>query len=505
MSKLTFVIVGASLAGAKAAETLRDAGFEGRVVLIGSDPQRPYQRPPLSKDYLRGEAGLEKVYVHDSSFYETHSIELRTSTTVESIAPGSSEVVLAGGARLRYDGLLLTTGAYARRMQVPGADLDGIFYLRTLEDCDRLRSRLALGGRLVVVGAGWIGSEVAASARQMGLDVTVLDAASVPLERVLGAEAGAVYRDLHHDHGVRMLLGTGVEKFEGSGWVKRVRTSGGSEVECDFVAVGVGAVPHAELAVGAGIRVQNGIVTDEFLQTAVPGVFAAGDVANAQHPLYGPLRLEHWANALNQGPAAARSMLARAYAGDRRLDPTLVYDRLPYFYSDQYEVGMEYSGYATDWDEVVFRGDVAGREFTAFWLRDRRVQAGMNVNVGDGTDQIQALIRSGRQVDPARLGDIGTPLAELTSGIETNLRAEDDATHGGSPPSLRGRQDAEVEAIVRALSRYGVLTRARLLEFCGAAHWSDSGAKRAIAQAISDGRIRQLDPDLYEISEPSVR
>ena len=215
----------------------------------------------------------------------------------------------------------------------------------------------------------------AASARQMGLDVTVLDPASVPLQRVLGAEAGAVYCDLHLDHSVHMLLGPGAERFEGSGWVKR---------------------PHGELAGGAGITVQNGIVTDEFLQTTVAGLFAAG--ANARHPLYGPLRVEHWASALNQGPAA---------------------DRIPYFYSDQYDVAMEYSGYATDWDEVVFRGDVAGREFTAFWLRDRRVQAGMNVNVGDGTDQFQAIIGSRLRLDPVRLADPDTPLAELTCGIET--------------------------------------------------------------------------------------
>ena len=253
----------------------------------------------------------------------------------------------------------------------------------------------------------------------MGLDVTVLDPASVPLQRVLGAEAAAVYCDLHLDHSVHMLLGPGAERFEGSGWVKRARTSGGSAVECDFVALGVGAVPHPELAVGAGITVQNGIVADEFLETTVAGAFAAGDVANARHPLYGPLRVEHWANVLNQGPAAAHSMLARAYGGDRPLDPTLACDRIPYFYSDQYEVAMEYSGYATDWNEVVFRGDVAGREFTAFWLRGGRVQAGMNVSVGDGTNQIQAIIGSRLWLDPVGFADPDTPLAELACGIET--------------------------------------------------------------------------------------
>jgi 3-phenylpropionate/trans-cinnamate dioxygenase ferredoxin reductase component len=419
VSKQTFAIVGASLAGAKAAEALREHGFEGRVVLIGSEPQRPYQRPPLSKEYLRGEAGLEKVYVHDESFYEAHEIELRPSTTVEGIEPASSEVVLGGGERLRYDRLLLTTGAQPRRLSIPGAQLEEIYYLRSLTDSERLRERLGRGGRLVVVGAGWIGSEVAASARQMGLEVTVIDPGSVPLEHVLGVEAGAIYRDIHSDHGVQMLLGTGVESFEGATVVEQVRISDRRAIECDFVVVGVGATPATELADGSGIAVKDGIVTDEFLQTTVDGVFAAGDVANARHPLLGQLRVEHWANALHQGPAAARNMLGGADAGDRVLDHAVAYDRIPYFYSDQYDVGMEYSGHATDWDEVVFRGDVAGRRFIAFWLKDQRILAGMNVNVWDVTDQIQALIRSRLRVDRDRLADADTPLTELAPDLET--------------------------------------------------------------------------------------
>ena len=420
MSKQTFAIVGASLAGAKAAEALREHGFEGRVVLIGSEPQRPYQRPPLSKEYLRGEAGLEKVYVHDESFYEAHAIELRPSTTVEGIEPASSEVVLGGGERLRYDRLLLTTGAQPRRLSIPGAQLEEIYYLRSLTDSERLRERLGRGGRLVVVGAGWIGSEVAASARQMGLEVTVIDPGSVPLEHVLGVEAGAIYRDIHSDHGVQMLLDTGVKSFEGSTAVEQVRISDRRAIECDFVVVGVGATPNTELvADGSGIAVKDGIVTDEFLQTTVDGVFAAGDVANARHPLLGQLRVEHWANALHQGPAAARNMLGGADAGDRVLDHAVAYDRIPYFYSDQYDVGMEYSGHATNWDEVVFRGDVAGRRFIAFWLKDQRILAGMNVNVWDVTDQIQALIRSHLRVDRDRLADADTPLTELAPDLET--------------------------------------------------------------------------------------
>lgn len=413
MSGQTFVILGASLAGAKAAEALRDLGFEGRVVLVGSERERPYIRPPLSKDYLSGKAGLDKVYVHAEGFYEGRDIELRTATTAERIDSGSSEVVLAGDERLGYDRLLLATGAEPRRLSIPGADLDGIHYLRSLPDSDRLRERIERGGGLVVVGAGWIGCEVAAAAREAGLEVTVVDPNSVPLEHVLGAEAGAIYRDVHTDHGVEMLLDTGVEAFEGDGRVERVRTSDGRAIDCDFVVAGIGATPRTALAADTEIVVDNGLVTDEYLQTAVEGIFAAGDVASARHPLYGQLRIEHWANALHQGPAAARNMLGFADPEDRVLDHPVPYDRIPYFYSDQYDVGMEYSGHAVDWDDVVFRGDPATREFIAFWIKDQRILAGMNVNVWDVTDQIQALIRSRLRVDRDRLADADTPLTEL--------------------------------------------------------------------------------------------
>jgi 3-phenylpropionate/trans-cinnamate dioxygenase ferredoxin reductase subunit len=399
----TFVIVGAALAGAKAAETLREEGFDGRVVLIGAEPDRPYERPPLSKEYLRREAGREKVYVHDEGFYAEHEIELRTATAVERVEPGSHEVVLAGGERLAYDRLLLSTGAEPRRLTIPGAELEGVHVLRTVADSDRLRARLDRGGHLVVVGAGWIGSEVAASARQRGMEVTVLDPLSVPLERVLGREVGGIYRDIHLDHGVRMLLGTGVEAFEGATAVERVRISGGRAIDCDLVVVGIGVTPRTELAANAGIAVENGILVDDRLRTSAAAVFAAGDVANAEHRLFGRLRIEHWSNALHQGPAAARGMLGRGTA----------YDRVPYFFSDQYDVGMEYSGYAVGWDEVVFRGDPASREFIAFWLREGRVLAGMNVNVWDVADSIQALVRERAPVDRARLTDPGTPLEQL--------------------------------------------------------------------------------------------
>jgi 3-phenylpropionate/trans-cinnamate dioxygenase ferredoxin reductase subunit len=400
------VIVGASLAGAKAAETLREEGFDGRVVLVGSEEERPYERPPLSKDYLRGEVGREKVYVHDDGFYAEHDIELRLGRTALSLDTANTRLELDDGELLSYDRLLLATGAEPRRLSVPGADLDGVFYLRSVRDSDALRERLDRGGAVVVVGAGWIGAEVAASARQRGLDVTVVEPASVPLERVLGKEIGAIYGEIHADHGVRMLLGAGVDAFEGDGVVERVRTSDGRVVDCDFVVVGVGVEPRIALAAQAGIAVDNGVLVDEHLQTSVPGVFAAGDVANAQHPFYGErIRVEHWANALNQAPAAARSMLGQSAA----------YDRLPYFFSDQYDVGMEYTGFARAWDRVVFRGDPATREFVAFWLVEDHVVAGMNVNVWDVTDPIKRLIGERIAVDDGELADTDVPLDELAS------------------------------------------------------------------------------------------
>jgi 3-phenylpropionate/trans-cinnamate dioxygenase ferredoxin reductase component len=403
-SNETHVIVGASLAGAKAAETLREEGFDGRIVLIGQERERPYERPPLSKEYLRGEADRETVYVHQGAFYAERDIELRLGRTAVGLDAAGRELTLDDGNTVRYDRLLLTTGAEPRRLPVPGAELEGVLYLRSVEDSDDLRARLDAGGRVVVVGAGWIGAEVAASARQRGLDVTVVDPLGVPLERALGAEVGAIYRDIHADHGVQMLMNTGVAAFEGDGRVGRVRTDDGRLLDCDFVVVGVGVHPRTGLASDAGLAVRDGILVDEYLRTDAEGVFAAGDVANAHHPFYGErIRVEHWANALNQGPAAARNMLGQA----------LPYERLPYFFSDQYDVGMEYSGSARTWDRVVFRGDPSTREFIALWMTGERVVAGMNVNVWDVTDPIQQLIRAGVPADDRRLADPDVPIDEL--------------------------------------------------------------------------------------------
>jgi 3-phenylpropionate/trans-cinnamate dioxygenase ferredoxin reductase subunit len=401
----TFVIVGAGMAGGKAVETLREEGFDGRVVLLGAEPERPYERPPLSKDYLRGEAERGGVYLQDDAgWYEQHDVELRTSTTIASLDAAGRAVVLADGERVDYDALLLATGAEPRRPPIAGVDLEGVHVLRTFEDSDALRAVLDAGGRLVVVGAGWIGCEVAASARQKGMEVALVETQSVPLEGVLGPELGAFYRDVHADQGVALHLGTGVDAIEGAGRAERVRTSDGTVLEADAVVLGVGVAPRTQLAEGV-LDVDDGILVDASLRASVEAVFAAGDVANHDHPLFGRLRVEHWANALEQGPSAARAMLGQ----------DAVYDRVPYFFSDQYDVGMEYAGHSAPGDQVVFRGDPAAREFIAFWLRDGRVTAGMNVNVWDVNEHIQELVRSGASVDADRLRDPDVPLDELAS------------------------------------------------------------------------------------------
>ncbi|HYX96767.1 MAG TPA: FAD-dependent oxidoreductase [Geodermatophilus sp.] len=401
-----FVVVGAGLAGVKAAETLREEGFDGPVVLVGAEPEPPYERPPLSKQYLLGRADRDSAFVHDAGWYAEHDVELRTGVRATRLDPAAHRLTLDTGEELGYARLLLATGASPRRLPVPGADLDGVRYLRTLADADRLRTDLAGGGRrVVVVGAGWIGLEVAAAARSHGNTVTVVEPQPTPLHAVLGAEMGRVFARLHRDHGVELLTDTVVREIRGSGGrATTVVTDGHAGLPADLVVVGVGVVPDSRLAAAAGLEVDNGVVVDEALRSSAPDVHAAGDVAAAFHPLYGRhVRVEHWANALHQGPAAARSMLGQE----------VVFDRVPYFFTDQYELGMEYSGLAGPGDTVVCRGDPDGGAFIAFWTADGRVTAGMNVDVWDVTAPIQQLIRSRRQVQPARLADPDTPLELL--------------------------------------------------------------------------------------------
>ena len=340
--------------------------------------------------------------MHQDGFYPANDIELRPSTPVRSIHPTSRQLQLATGERIGYRRLLLATGAAPRRLPLPAMDLDGVHYLRTRQDADTLATAAAHAEHVVVVGTGWIGSEAAASLRQLGREVTLIGPDTAPLARVLGPEIGRVYRDLHADHGVRLALGTRVAGLRGHGRVEAVLTSDGRTFDCDLVLVGAGAVPRTELAEAAGLPVRDGVLVNEQLEAVgAAGVYAAGDVAAAWHPRYQAyLRVEHWANALNQGPAAARNMLGIPTA----------YARLPYFYSDQYDLGMEYSGFAADWDRVVVRGDLAAREFIAFWLKDQRVVAAMNAGVWDVVEPIQQLIRGGRPVDPARLANPNLPL-----------------------------------------------------------------------------------------------
>jgi 3-phenylpropionate/trans-cinnamate dioxygenase ferredoxin reductase subunit len=407
----TFVIVGAGLAGAKAAETLRAEGFDGRLLLLGEEPERPYDRPPLSKAYLRGETDPDSLYVHPEGFYAAHDIELRPSTPVRSITPAARRLELASGERITYGRLLLATGATPRRLPLPGAGLDGVHYLRSRHDADTLAAAAARATHVAVIGTGWIGSEAAASLRQLGREVTLIGPDTAPLARVLGPEIASVYRDLHADHGVRLVLGTRVAGLHGTGHIEAVVTGDGRTIDCDLVLIGAGAAPRTELAETAGLPVRNGVLVNQQLEAVgAAGIYAAGDVAAAWHPRYQSyLHVEHWANALNQGPAAARNMLGAGSA----------YTRLPYFYSDQYDLGMEYSGLAVDWDRVVVRGDLTAREFIAFWLKDQRIVAGMNAGVWDVVQPIQALIRSGRPVDPVRLADPDIPLDQVTGELAT--------------------------------------------------------------------------------------
>jgi 3-phenylpropionate/trans-cinnamate dioxygenase ferredoxin reductase component len=404
-----YVIAGAGLAGAKAAETLRSEGFDGPVVLIGDEDERPYERPPLSKAYLLGKAERETIYVHPQAWYADNQVELRLGSPVTAIDRAAGQVALANGSQVGYAKLLLATGSSPRLLTVPGADADGVLYLRRAADSDRIKTTFASASRVAVIGAGWIGLETAAAARTAGVEVTICETAGLPLLRVLGPEVAQVFAGLHREHGVDLRFGVQVAEITTDGGrATGVRLADGSHIEADAVIVGVGIVPNAQLAETAGLETGNGIVVDAALRSSDPDIFAAGDVASAYHPLLGKhIRVEHWANALNQPQAAARAMLGRDVS----------YDRVPYFYSDQYDLGMEYSGYVEPggYDQVVFRGDRDGREFVAFWLNGGRVLAGMNVNVWDVNDAIQDLVRGGRPVDLARLADTGVLLDQVAA------------------------------------------------------------------------------------------
>jgi 3-phenylpropionate/trans-cinnamate dioxygenase ferredoxin reductase component len=404
----TFVIVGASLAGGGAAATLRQEGFDGRVILIEAEPQPPYERPPLSKEYLRGESSFEQTLVQSSDFYGENGIETRFGVRASRVDPAKKVIELDGEEGVAYDKLLVATGGRNRRFPVPGLDLEGIYDLRTVADCERIRAEIGPGRKAVVVGMGFIGSEVAASLRQSGVDVVVVERNKVPLHRVLGEEVGRVIEGIHRDHEATLIFEDTVAAFEGADHVERVVTQGGRRIECDFVVVGLGVEPVTELLADTGAEIDNGIVVDEFCQTSVEGIYAAGNVASHYHPVFERrIRVEHWQNALNQGPAAARNMLGKD-------EP---YDDIPWFWSDQYDYNLQYAGFHTEWDELVVRGSMEERSFVAFYRKDERLLAAVAVNRGKDLRRSMRLIKAQRPVDATKLQDPDVDLRALVSTV----------------------------------------------------------------------------------------
>ena len=400
----TVAIVGASLAGSSAAATLREEGFAGRVVLIGAEPQLPYDRPPLSKNYLRGVTPFEKTLLRPADFYRERDIEMRLGTTVTRVDAEKRTLALQDGERLEFDQLLIATGGKNRRFPIPGIDLPGVYDLRTVADADRIREAMARGGRAVVVGMGFIGAEVAAAMRQSGLEVVAVEPFKTPLYRALGEEIGRVVEGLHRDNGVEMFLDDAVTAFEGAGRVERVVTRNGRRIECSLAVFGLGIEPAADLVAGTPVRVDNGIVVDDQSRTNVPGIYAAGDVANHYHPVCGrQMRVEHWQNGVKQGAAAARSMLGRGQS----------YDEVHWFWSDQFDANIQYAGFHTAWDRIVVRGSLSARKFLAFYLTEGRVESVVAINQGRDMRRTFPIIKARGAVDPARLEDPNVDLRTL--------------------------------------------------------------------------------------------
>ena len=413
MKRPPIVIVGASLAGGTAAATLREEGFDGDIVLIGAESQLPYSRPPLSKGYLRGQDRFDDQLVKPASYYAEQRIQLKLGVRATAIDPKQKLVELEGGERVVYDRLLVTTGGRNRTLTVPGANLSGVFQLRTVQDCDRIRAAVAPGRRAAVIGFSFIGSEVSASLRQLGVEVVAIEGARVPLARVLGDEVGQVLAAIHREKGVELITEDSVDALEGTGRVARVRTRKNRVFECDLVVAGIGIVPNAELLAAAGAQVDNGVLVDEYCRTSLPDVFAAGDVTNHLHPIFGRLRVEHWNNGYQHGRAAARSLLGR----------TEPYDYIHTFWSDQYEHVIEYVGFAASWDRVVFRGRPESRKFLAFYLKDGIVRAAMGLDRGGdpedpkGESELKAavdMVRTRASIDPRKLGDESLDLRSLS-------------------------------------------------------------------------------------------
>ena len=403
----TFVIVGASLAGGTAAATLRQDGFDGDVILIGKEPHPPYERPPLSKQYLRGEVPFEKAWVRPSGFYEANAIDTRFGEAATQVVPAGRQVELASGRSVHYDKLLIATGVRNRRPPIPGLDLRNVFDLRSVNDADALRTEIVSGRKAAVIGMGFIGCEVAASLRQKNVEVVCIDRSPTPLFRVLGEQVGQVMSTIHHEHGVETFFDDAVMRFEGDGRVERVITKRGRHVDCDFAVVGVGVEPVVDVVAGSGVEISNGILVDEFCRTNVQDIFAAGDVANHYHPVFQQrMRVEHWQNAMLQGAASARSMLGRGKP----------YDPVHWFWSDQYDVNLQYAGFHQGWDEVVMRGNPDTRDFIAFYLSRGRIDAVVALNRGKDVRRAMPLIKARTAVDPRQLADEGMDLRSLVEG-----------------------------------------------------------------------------------------
>jgi len=399
-----FVIVGASSAGATAAITLRDEDADGTVTLIGAEHNPPYERPPLSKTYLRGEVPFDKALVRPAAFYAEQRIETVFGTRATLIDASARIVELEDRRRVPFDALLIATGGRNRRISIPGGHLEGIFGLRTVQDADRIRAEMVAGRRVVVVGMGFIGSEVAASLRQKGLNVVAIDPSKTPLFRVLGESVGETIAHLHRTHGVRTIFEDTVAAFEGTERVRQVVTQGGLRLECDFVVVGIGIEPAVDMLEGSGVVVDNGVVVDEFCETNISGVYAAGDVANHYHPIFDRrIRVEHWQNAIKQGAAAARNMLGRRVA----------YDEIHWFWSDQYEANLQYAGFHTQWEQLVVRGRLDSGSYLACYVNDGRIDAAVGLNRPKDVRRVMPLIKARRKVDLARLRDEGVDLRSL--------------------------------------------------------------------------------------------
>jgi 3-phenylpropionate/trans-cinnamate dioxygenase ferredoxin reductase subunit len=366
------LIVGAGLAGGNTAVTLREEGFGGRVTLIGAEPAVPFGRPPLSKTYLRSEEDLDAWYVKPASWYDANDVERRTETIVRHVDTGSRHVLLEGGEQLAYDRLVWCAGGRPRKPAIPGIDLPGVHLLRTVADCDAIKVAARPGARAVVVGMGFIGSEVAASLRQLGVAVTAVLSDSAPLDKVLGSEVGGVMAGIHREHGVELITADRVVAFEGDQALTGVVTEHGARIECDFAVVGAGIELNVEPLANTPIAIDNGVLVDSRCRTNVAGIHAGGDCANHLHPLFGRVRVEHYNSAEKMGRYIARSLL-----GD-----DAPYDYLHTFWSDQFEHKLEYVGHATQWDELVFRGSLDERRFIGFYLRDGLLRAAVGLNRG---------------------------------------------------------------------------------------------------------------------------